>query len=95
MSKGLNKILLEVEDKWTCCVEDAPRTFAEEVAEIYAEKVAVAFAEWKYDKSWKNMDGTYGHAEEMKYGVPYEEFNTLPDLYQYFINNVYNQNHPL
>lgn len=63
----------------------------QEFADQEKEKVAVAFAERK------DSNVRFVFHNKIKYNLRNSEtvFDTLPDLYQYFINNVYNQNHAL
>lgn len=59
----------------------------QEYADQEKEKVAVAFAEWKDENTTKDENGCfviwYRNADTFSYNYS--------DLYQYFINNVYNK----
>lgn len=58
----------------------------QEFADQEKEKVSVAFAEWK-DKETEDIGYGYFHIKILQ-----DSAYTNSDLYQYFINNVYNQN---
>ena len=56
----------------------------QEFADQEKEKVTVAFAEWKENNVLS--DGHSYHPVNCT-----DVFDNIPDLYQYFINNVYNK----
>lgn len=64
--------------------------FAQSFADQEKEKVAVAFAEWK-DSDTILMDGKHRIMKTIKSSVYGVSFDNNSDLYQYFINNVYNK----
>lgn len=87
--------ILQEKDReyWNHEVEDMPlldQMYSEytclEAMDLHAEKVAVAFAEWKEENVFLLIPNTYFLKSD-----PDITFKSNSDLYQYFINNVYNK----
>lgn len=78
---GENGFSLYGEFGETKCAE-----FAQSFADQEKEKVSVAFAEWK-EKRTCVVNGKFIFST----GEGLVDFDTLSDLYQYFIGNIYNK----